>query len=597
MKLSSLYTNDESLFKKIYFNDGLNVIFAKITKPLDQEKDSHNLGKTTLIDVIDFCLLKEVSKDYFLIKNKDRFGELIFFLEIQLENGQFLTIKRGVEQNTKISLKVSPNKNSSFIDLTDKEWDHCKVAIDTAKNLVDSFLNLMTIKPWDYRKGLTYFLRKQKDYNDVFQIDKFSSGRHRDWKPYIAKLLGLNYKIIEQKYDADYDLEKLTDYRTERKKQLIVDVNEYDKLKASLEIKKTYIAEQESKLEKFNFFEEDLNVNENLVNEIEDQISIMNNNLYNINFDINKIRESLSTKLSFSIEQVKTVFNEVGILFKDELTKSYEDLVDFNKKLTLDRNKRFEDRLKVLDKQKEESEIVLKDLDAKRSEALSILSEKDSFKKFKKMQTSLGENRAEVILFETQLAALDELVELDKKIKELSKEVQDLKESINVESKRDLEALKEIRKEFNRIIKKVLDNNGIVYLKVNESGNIDFKAEISEGDFFEKETFLGEGTSYKKIRCVAFDLAVLKFYKNKGFYSFVYHDGIFEGLDNRKKMKLLEVIKEYSNSFGIQYIFSIIDTDLPRDNNDKKIYFEASEIVRELHDDGDNGRLFIGPIF
>ena len=36
----------------------------------------------------------------------------------------------------------------------------------------------------------------------------------------------------------------------------------------------------------------------------------------------------------------------------------------------------------------------------------------------------------------------------------------------------------------------------------------------------------GKGTSYKKMLCAAFDMAVLETYADKSFYRFVYHDGI-----------------------------------------------------------------------
>jgi uncharacterized protein YydD (DUF2326 family) len=53
MKLSRIYANQPTYFPVIQFNgvtdDRLSVVFAKITKPKDRKKDSHNLGKTTLI--------------------------------------------------------------------------------------------------------------------------------------------------------------------------------------------------------------------------------------------------------------------------------------------------------------------------------------------------------------------------------------------------------------------------------------------------------------------------------------------------------------------------------------------------------------------
>ena len=53
----------------------------------------------------------------------------------------------------------------------------------------------------------------------------------------------------------------------------------------------------------------------------------------------------------------------------------------------------------------------------------------------------------------------------------------------------------------------------------------------------------GKGTSYKKLLCAAFDIAVLKSFATESFYRFVYHDGILEGLDNRKKVQFLKVVR------------------------------------------------------
>ena len=60
MKLVSLYTNHEDLFPTISFHEGFNVVFARVKDPTDKSKDSHSLGKTFLIDVIDFGLVGEV---------------------------------------------------------------------------------------------------------------------------------------------------------------------------------------------------------------------------------------------------------------------------------------------------------------------------------------------------------------------------------------------------------------------------------------------------------------------------------------------------------------------------------------------------------
>lgn len=66
MKFVSLYSNRENVFPRMHFRDGLNVIFARVRDPLAKDRDSHNLGKTFLIQVIDFGLLGKITKEYFL---------------------------------------------------------------------------------------------------------------------------------------------------------------------------------------------------------------------------------------------------------------------------------------------------------------------------------------------------------------------------------------------------------------------------------------------------------------------------------------------------------------------------------------------------
>ena len=98
--------------------------------------------------------------------------------------------------------------------------------------------------------------------------------------------------------------------------------------------------------------------------------------------------------------------------------------------------------------------------------------------------------------------------------------------------------------------------------------------------------------------CALFDLAVLKALEDKPFYHFVYHDGVFEGLANPMKVRLLELLRETVSSGRIQYIFSIIDTDLPRTIDDGvQIRFDSSEVILELNDKGNEGRLFKMPPF
>lgn len=91
--------------------------------------------------------------------------------------------------------------------------------------------------------------------------------------------------------------------------------------------------------------------------------------------------------------------------------------------------------------------------------------------------------------------------------------------------------------------------------------------------------------------CVCFDLALLITYGHKSYFRFVYHDGVLENLDNRKKIEFLNLIRSICVENNIQYILTLIEDDTP--THMENIQFLDEEIVLVLTDEaGDKGRLF-----
>lgn len=56
MMIIKLYSNRKE-FEDVCFHDGLNVVLGEVHLEKDREKDTHNLGKSTLCQLLDFCLL------------------------------------------------------------------------------------------------------------------------------------------------------------------------------------------------------------------------------------------------------------------------------------------------------------------------------------------------------------------------------------------------------------------------------------------------------------------------------------------------------------------------------------------------------------
>ena len=117
-----------------------------------------------------------------------------------------------------------------------------------------------------------------------------------------------------------------------------------------------------------------------------------------------------------------------------------------------------------------------------------------------------------------------------------------------------------IRLYFNEIVEEVIDRKALLSVSSNKYGHLEFKAQIL--DESGNETSADLGTTYRKLLCAAFDLSIVRAHLDKKYPRFVYHDGIFESLDDRKKVNLLNVIRRYSG-YGIQTIITLIDSDLP----------------------------------
>lgn len=130
MKLSRLYSDKPDLFEPVEFVQGLNVVMAEIRVPENRNKDTHNLGKTTLGRLLDFGFLAKRNPKFFLFKHADKFQDFTFFLEIELEDASFVTIRRSVKEATKICFKRHAVGHMDLADLPLAEWDHRDVPFE-----------------------------------------------------------------------------------------------------------------------------------------------------------------------------------------------------------------------------------------------------------------------------------------------------------------------------------------------------------------------------------------------------------------------------------------------------------------------------------
>ena len=593
MNLSKLYSNKPVLFEPVKFTHGLNVFMAEIRLPENKKKDTHNLGKTTVGRLIDFCFLSKRDSKFFLFKHSELFKEFIFFLEIELEDASFVTVRRSVKEATKISFKRHKAKHQDFSGLPLAEWDHQDMPFERARDLLDGLLDWRALKPWAFRKGLGYILRSQDDFYDVFRLRNFA-GVHSDWKPFLAHILGFEAQLVVQHYEKEEQLVQKESATKLIKSELGGSIEDISKIEGILLLKQKEAEKKQKLLDAFDFRHQDMDSTKQLVDDIDERIALLNADRYSLNQNKKKIISSLEEdEVLFNPDEAQRLFEEVGVLFEGQIKKDFQQLVAFNRAITDERRGYLQEELTEVEGEIKRINYELNILGEKRSNILSFLSETDIFNKYKKISDEIVTIRSDIISLERQRISLHRLQDLRTEIRALNEERRNLQtqieEDVEKQNSDQSSLFSTIRVFFSEIIEEVIDRKALLSVAPNKLGHLDFKAEIL--DESGNATSAGLGHTYKKLLCVAFDLAILRAHLDSKFPRFVYHDGVFESLDDRKKENLLTVIRRYAE-LGLQPIITLIDSDLPARVADDGPVFSPDEIVITLHDEGQKGRLF-----
>ena len=593
MKLSRLYSNKPGLFEPVDFVPGLNVVMAEIRLPENRAKDTHNLGKTTLGRLLDFCFLAESNPNFFLVRHLDLFKDFVFFLEIQLADASYVTVRRSVEKATKISFKKHAASRQDFTDLPTSEWDHLDMPFKRARAMLDSLLDWRALKPWPYRKGLGYQLRSQDDFRDVFKLGKFV-GAHSDWKPFLAHVLGFNAQLVDLHYEKDDQLKKKKADEQTIKNELGGSIEDISKIEGILLLKQQEAKRKQKLLDAFDFRTQDKESTKQLVDEIDERIAALNAERYSLNHSKKKILSSLEeNQIMFNPDEAQRLFEEVGVLFQGQIKKDFQQLIAFNRAITDERRGYLQEELGDIGTELKRVNTELNALGKRRSDMLAFLSSTDVFNKYKRVSDEMVTLRADITSLERQRGFLHRLQELRTEIRTLAEEGAHLQTQIEADVEQQnadkTSLFSSTRLFFSEIVEDVIDRKALLSVSPNKSGHLDFKAEIL--DESGNATSADLGHTYRKLLCIAFDLAVLRVHINAKFLRFVFHDGVFESLDDRKKGNLLAVIRQYAD-LGIQPVITLIDSDLPPQGEKDRPVFDENEIVLTLHDENEQGRLF-----
>lgn len=498
-----------------------------------------------------------------------------------------------MKEATKIAFKRHEAGHQNFSELSLVEWDHQDITFDRARELLDGILDWRTLKPWSYRRALGYLLRSQEDFREVFQLRKFAS-KHADWKPFLAHLLGFDATLITDHYAKEQELSKKQEAAQTIRKELGGSVEDISKIEGILLLKQRDAEKKQALLDAFDFRTHDKDHTKKLVDDIDERIAALNAERYSLSQNKKKVHTLLQEdQILFNPDEAQQLFSEAGVLFQGQIKKDFQQLIAFNRAITEERRGYLQEEFSEIEGELKRVNAELNALGKKRSEMISFLSSTDVFSKYKQLSDEMVTLRADITSLEHQRCHLHRLQELRTEIRNLKEEYDHLQAQIESDVEKqnsDKQSLfSTIRVFFSEIVEEVIDRKALLSVAPNKEGHLDFKAEILDGSG--NATSADRGHTYRKLLCVAFDMAVLRAYLGEKFPRFVFHDGVLESLDDRKRENLLALVRRYAD-LGLQPVITLIDSDLPVRTDGDAAVFAPHEIVVTLHDESDHGRLF-----
>jgi uncharacterized protein YydD (DUF2326 family) len=546
---------DKESFREVRFNPGFNVILAERLKESTKKDSRNGLGKTTLIEIIHFCLGATAKKNEgLLVKELENWT---FILDLTLKNKDYSIYRNTLDCN-KIEIEgdvsdwpIKPtfDHNEEKYVLTIKEWNtllgYLMFAIpgeDTQKKYSPTFRSL-----------ISYFMRRGTGgYSSPFK--HYPLQKEWDIQVHNAFLLGLNREYAAEFQELKDNENTLKELKRAANQGLLSGyVGSIGELEAERIRLEDNISRLTEELKSFKVHPQYFKIQEE-ANHLTKEIHDISNRLTIDKQLLSKYRESIVQEKDISTEKVKQVYVEAGLVFHETLLKRLDDVSDFHKNIIENRKEYLKAEIERLAREIAEQESKIEQLSCKRAELLEVLKTHGALEEYTKLQ-----GRA---------AGMKQQLEEIKNRKENLKRFEEGKNSLRIakaelfqKSRLDFQErmphVETAVKLFNKYSEGLYNEPGALSIDVTETG-YKYKVEIKRAG--------SQGIGYMKVFCYDLTLAGLLLESGYTWNSLIHDSTIFDGVDERQIAKALELAASEAEEQGIQYICALNSDNVPYDD-------------------------------
>ena len=575
-------TANQPSFRPVRLTPGLNVILADRTEESSRKDTRNGLGKSTLIEIIHFCLGAKVLSGRGLAIQA--LAEWAFTMEISL-GGERIAVTRALAARNIVTVSGLSEDRSDIPDInlmgersfTQKQW---------RAFLGKALFSLPTPDAPKYnptfRSLISYFVRRgHHAFGDPFT--HFRNQRTWNVQLHVALLLGLEWgHAVQWQRIKDRD----TDLRSLRK---LVDRGAVPYVGGSigeLEAERvTLLQEIEDSSRALASFK--VHPQYESIQQEADQVTEKLHAATNANIltarRLRLYRQAIESEEPPSGESVEKVYEEMGVVFSETVRRSLAEAKEFYGLVVKDRRRFLEKEISRLERRMTETRGKIRELTEARADLLQILSEHGALKEMVKLRERHGAKCEELEHVRRQIERRRQMESNKRRIARDKADLTDLA-ARDYEERRDTWDIP-VRL-FNLNSQALYRAPGHLVINTTDSG-FKFNIEISKSG--------SDGIGKMKIFC--FDLAILEFCASRDLsIDFLVHDSeMYDGVDSRQRAAALERAREVAERTGTQYICALNSDMVPYD--DFREGFAFDEHVRCRLTDGEASGTLPGIVF
>ena len=542
---------DQPSFHDVAFTPGFNVVLADRTQESTRKDTRNGLGKTTLLEVIHFCLGAGTTKSEGLLS--EPLKDWTFTLDLTLADKP-VSASRSTRSPGRVliegdttgwPLRPKLSKESGAVEFSVREWTDVLGALMFGLPLDEE---TSKYKP-TFRGLISYFIRRGRDsYSTPFEHHRKQVEVEK--QVFNAFLLGLEWKDARDFQVLKDRKKSLDEFQRAAKEGLIRHMigsrGELESLRVRLEAKSR---EEEGQLRNFRVHPQYEGVSAQANRLTEEIHELTNQSVIDARL-LERYQQSIHEKEPVTSDVVK-VYEQARIALPELVRQRLTDVQEFHHKLLDNRRSYLNAEVERLSRDIERRRGLVRSKTDERAGLMSILQSHGALEEYTRLQ-------------QLHLQTVAQLQDVEQRIRNL-KEFEEGKSAVAIDqqllqqrSRHDLEERADQRSRviecFNAYSQALYEAPGNLVIDIEPTG-FRFNVEIERSG--------SQGIDSMKVFCYDLMLAQL-WSQRKPSPGFLIHDStIFDGVDERQVAQALELAARESKRCGFQYICTLNSDTVP----------------------------------